>query len=122
MFHTVRIEGTSMVDTLRGGDLALVTRFDYRIGAPERGDIVECSFPGRSGTYIKRVIGLPGDTVETPIWDEFGKIVEKYEPGTKLGFIERFKFYDEAKKAYAVVSTSEKALYANVILQKGVIK
>ena len=53
-----------MVDTLRSGDVVLVTRFDYRIGTPDRGDVVECSFPGRSGTYIKRVIGLPGDTVE----------------------------------------------------------
>ena len=65
VFHTVRIEGTSMVDTLRSGDMVLVTRFDYRGGRhPDRGDIVECSFPGRSGTYIKRVIGLPGDAVE----------------------------------------------------------
>lgn len=64
VFHTVRIEGTSMVDTLRSGDIVLVTRFDYRTGEAERGDIVECSFHGRSGTYIKRVIGLPGETVE----------------------------------------------------------
>ena len=64
VFHTVRIEGTSMVDTLRSGDIAFVTLLDYRIGTPERGDIVECSFPGRSGTYIKRVIGLPGDAVQ----------------------------------------------------------
>ena len=65
VFHTVRIEGTSMVDTLHSGDIVLVTRFDYKGDAqPRRGEIVECSFPGRSGTYIKRVIGLPGDTVE----------------------------------------------------------
>ena len=65
VFHTVRIEGTSMVDTLRSGDIALVTRFDYASGrTPARGDIVECRFPGRSGAYIKRVIGLPGDRVE----------------------------------------------------------
>lgn len=65
VFHTVRVEGTSMVDTLRSGDIVLVTRFDYIGGRnPQRGDIVECSFPGRSGRYIKRVIGLPGDSVE----------------------------------------------------------
>lgn len=64
VFHTVRIAGTSMVDTLRSGDIVLVTRFDYRTGTVQRGDIVECSFPGRSGTYIKRVIGLPGERVE----------------------------------------------------------
>ena len=65
VFHTVRVEGTSMVDTLRSGDIVLVTRFDYRGSRqPERGDVVECSFPGRSGTYIKRVIGEAGDTIE----------------------------------------------------------
>lgn len=64
VFHTVRIEGTSMVDTLRSGDIVLVTRFDYRMGEAKRGDIAECSFPGRSGTYIKRIIGLPGDSIE----------------------------------------------------------
>ncbi|MDO4867689.1 MAG: signal peptidase I [Clostridia bacterium] len=60
---TVRVAGTSMQRTLYGGDIALVTRFDYRHSAPERGDVVECRFPGRSDTYIKRVIGLPGDEI-----------------------------------------------------------
>lgn len=64
VFHTVRIEGTSMVDTLRSGDIVLVTRFDYRWSEAQRGDIVECSFPGRSATYVKRIIGLPGERVE----------------------------------------------------------
>lgn len=65
VFHTVHVNGTSMVDTLRSGDIVLVTRFDYAGSKqPRRGDIVECSFSGRSGTYIKRVIGLPGETVE----------------------------------------------------------
>ena len=38
-----------------------------------------------------------------------------------VGNIERFAFYDEAKTAYCIISTSEKALYANVMLQKGVV-
>ena len=61
VFHTVRIEGSSMEDSLRSGDIALVTRM---AGTPERGDVVECRFPGRSGTYVKRLIGLPGEHVE----------------------------------------------------------
>ena len=64
VFHLVRVQGSSMVITLNGGDLALVTRFDYRLGDPQRGDVVECRFPGRDGTYLKRLIGLPGETVE----------------------------------------------------------
>ena len=76
--------------------------------------------------YVDEPVNLmevvPGDPVETPIWDEYRAIVEKYEPGTKIGNIERFKFYDEAKKAYAIIATGETALYANILLQKGVVK
>ena len=65
VFHLVRIEGNSMQDSLCSGEIALVTSFDYRFGAtPARGDIVECRFPGRVDSYVKRVIGLPGETVE----------------------------------------------------------
>jgi len=60
---TVRVAGTSMQDTLQAGDVALVTRFDYRGHGPRRGDVVQCVFPGRSDTYIKRVIGLPGEAI-----------------------------------------------------------
>lgn len=61
----VRIAGNSMADTLLSGDVVLVTRPDYAFGgAPRRGDIVECVFPGRDGRYVKRVVGLPGDRVE----------------------------------------------------------
>ena len=65
VFHLVHIEGGSMEDTLCSGEIALVTSFDYRFGAnPARGDVVECRFPGRVDSYVKRVIGLPGETVE----------------------------------------------------------
>ncbi len=60
---TVRVAGTSMQDTLQAGDVALVTRFDYRREGPRRGDVVQCVFPGRSDTYIKRVVGLPGEAI-----------------------------------------------------------
>ena len=65
----------------------------------------------------------PGDNVETPIWDTYKEIVAKYdERGDKaVGNIERFAFYEEAKTAYCIISTSEKALYANIMLQKGVV-
>ena len=76
--------------------------------------------------YVEKPVNLmevvPGDPVETPIWDEYRAIVEKHEPGTKIGNIERFQFYEEAKKAYAIIATGETALYANILLQKGVVK
>ena len=63
---------------------------------------------------------VPGDTVETPILDEYAKILKPYTDEEMVG-LERFEFYERAKKAYAVVMTSEKSLYANIILKKGVI-
>ena len=67
---------------------------------------------------------VPGDTVETPIWDEYQTIIDRFDErgGKAVGHIERFAFYEEAKKAYAVIATGEEALYANVMLQKGVVK
>ena len=62
VFHTVRIEGSSMNNTLKSGDVVLVVNLFGR--EPGRGDIVECEFPGRDGTYVKRVVGLPGEFVE----------------------------------------------------------
>lgn len=59
-FTAVTVAGTSMNDTLFSGDVVLVTRF----GSISNGDVVQTSFSGRSGSYIKRVIGLPGDVVE----------------------------------------------------------
>lgn len=66
---------------------------------------------------------VPGDPYKPTIWDEYRKIVRQYEPGfTDFNYIERFAFYDRARKAYAILATSEMALYANIILKKGVIK
>ena len=63
---------------------------------------------------------VPGDTVETPIWDTYAEITGKYTDA-KPEFLERYEFYERAKQAYAVVYTGESALYANVILKKGVV-
>ena len=61
----VRIAGISMADTLLSGDIVLVTRWDSLTGAlPERGSVIECTFPDRDGSYVKRLIGLPGESVE----------------------------------------------------------
>jgi L-fucose mutarotase len=65
---------------------------------------------------------VPGDTVETPIWDEYKTIVKKHNSGFKdFNFIERFEFYERAKKSFAVVATGEEALYANILIRKGVV-
>lgn len=59
-----------------------------------------------------------------PIWDEYKKIVAKHDArgAQAIGFLDRFDFYDEAKKSYCIIQSGEEAIYANVIIQKGVIK
>lgn len=65
---------------------------------------------------------VPGDTVVPVIWEEYKKILSRYEPESKVGTMERFAYYERAKKAYCVVATGETAQYANIILKKGVVK
>lgn len=78
-------------------------------------------------TYVENPVNLmevmPGDNVETPIWDEYKQVVQAFDERgeSAIGKIERFAFYEEAKKVYAIIATGESALYANVLLQKGVV-
>ncbi len=66
---------------------------------------------------------MDGDPYVPEIWEEYRQIAAKYEPdGAREEAIDRFAFYERARKAYAVVTTGETALYANIILKKGVVK
>ena len=56
------------------------------------------------------------------IWKEYEKIADSYDKNLQLGRIDRFDFYERAKSAYAVIATGEEAVYANIIIKKGVIK
>ena len=106
------------------GKDAVVIRCDGH-GVPELLDAILQVFP--LDTYVPHPVNLmevmPGDDVETPIWDTYKEIIRKYDDreDQTVGHIERFAFYEQAKKAYAIIATGEKALYANVMLQKGVV-
>jgi len=76
-------------------------------------------------TYVETPAMLMATTKDDPtpvIWAEYQEIINKNNGETKMGQYERFEFYEKAREAYAVIATSESALYANIILQKGVIK
>ena len=64
----------------------------------------------------------PGDTYKPEIWEDYKKVLDGSKENYTIGNIERFKFYERAKEAFAVVHTGETALYANIILKKGVVK
>ena len=60
----IRVEGFSMEPTLHEGQFVVVNRLAYRWQEPERGDIIVFHFPfDKQRRFIKRVIGLPGDTI-----------------------------------------------------------
>ena len=65
---------------------------------------------------------VPGDPVVPTIWEEYRTLLEKHgENPQAVEMMERFAFYERAKKAYAIVATGETAIYANILLKKGVV-
>lgn len=62
------------------------------------------------------------DAERPSIWTEFKKILDSAEnKSVELTPVERHQFYERSRKAYCIVATSETALYANLILKKGVV-
>lgn len=65
---------------------------------------------------------VPGDDYIPVIQDEYKEILNNSGREYNIDYLERFAFYERAKNAYAIVATGEEALYANIILKKGVVK
>ena len=106
------------------GKNAKVIRCDGH-GGVELLDAILQLFP--LDTYVEKPVSLmavvPGDKVETPVWEEYKSVISRHDErgASTVGTMERFTFYEEAKKAYAIIATGESALYANIMLQKGII-
>lgn len=66
IFEPVRVDGSSMLNTLTNGDFMIATKFDYLLGQPQRFDVVICDYPNTNDHKyrVKRIIGLPGETVQ----------------------------------------------------------
>jgi len=65
---------------------------------------------------------VPGDNVKPTIWESYRKIATKHDDNVREGSLARFDFYERSKQAYAIIATGEGAIYANIILKKGVIQ
>ena len=106
------------------GKDAIVIRMDGH-GVPEVLEAVLSLIP--LDQYVEKPVGLmdrvKGDNADVSIWNTYFDILQKFEGKgyESVSFLERFEFYDEAKKAYAVIATSERSQYANVILKKGCV-
>lgn len=127
MGHSDRIciaDGNFPAETM--GKDTIVIRMDGH-GIPEILDAVLSVLP--LDTYVEKPVSLMAlmdcdkGKIETPIWDEYKSIVKKHDERGEaaVGNIDRFDFYEEAKKCYCIVATGEGAVYANIMLQKGVV-
>ena len=68
LFTFARVDGTSMLDTLHENNIMGVSRLHYRLNEPQRGEIITCNYPEDGNKlFVKRIIGLPGETIE--IWE-----------------------------------------------------
>ncbi len=84
LYQPVRVEGTSMLPRLEDSDRLFINKFVYRISAIERGDIVVFRYPrDPEKSYIKRVVGLPGDRLwiaQGQVWLNGNPLHEDYVP------------------------------------------
>ena len=106
------------------GKNGIVIRMDGH-GVPEILEAILQVFP--LDQYVDKPVSLmervPGDNADVSIWKKYEELIDRAEERGKalIQKVERFAFYEEAKKAYAVIATSETSQYANVILQKGCV-
>ncbi len=128
MGHSDRLviaDGNFPAETM--GKDAIVVRYDGQ-DIPALLDAILTVFPLDSyvdaPVTLMQLMDCDVGKVPTPIWDEYKAIVAKHDErgASAVGNIDRFDFYEEAKKCYCIIATGEKAVYANVMLQKGVVK
>ena len=101
--RVIRSDGIS-VDALLDGILPLITLDEY-VASP-----------------VIMMDAVSGDTLDPSVERRYRAVIEKHYPKTPATErIERFAFYEEAKTCYLIIATSEKALYGNIMLQKGVV-
>jgi len=95
-------------------------------GVPELLDAILTLFP--LDDFVPHPVALmqvvAGDKTVPLIQDEIRKVVAKHETkgDALVEQVERFAFYERAKKAFAIVATTEKKLYGCMIIKKGVIR
>ena len=129
MGHSDRIcigDGNFPGSSMAKAEGAILLRADG-IGIPELLDAILQVFP--LDTYVATPVMLMEKMecdrdLEIPVWEQYKAIVAKHDDrgAEAVGAYERFAFYEQAKKCYCIVQSGETAIYANIILQKGVVK
>lgn len=87
------VEGASMHPTFESADYLIVDQLTYRFEDPKRGDVIVFRYPNKPSVfYIKRIIGLPGETVDI----ERGIVTITRVDGTKLSLEETYVVAEDA--------------------------
>ncbi len=87
------VQGESMHPTFENGDYLIVDEFSYHFSSPKRGDVIVFRYPGNPSIfYIKRIIGLPGESVAI----NHGKVTVTKNDGTKLTLDESYVVAEDA--------------------------
>jgi len=95
LFQPFFVKGQSMNPNFENGDYLIVDEISYRFKAPQRGEVIVFKYPGNpSQRFIKRVIGLPGETVEI----KDGEIIIYKD--------DSFQILDESEYLFSDLSTS----------------
>ncbi len=127
MGHSDRLviaDGNFPAETM--GKNAVVIRMDGH-GVPEILDAILQVFPldtyTDSPALLMELMEQDQGKIATPIWDTYKAIIAKHDSrgGDAVANIDRFRFYEEAKACYCIIATGESAVYANILLQKGVV-
>ena len=84
LYQPVKVEGNSMMPQLADQERIFINKFIYRFENIQRGDVVVFWYPlDPAKSYIKRVVGLPGETVQVTngdVWDNGRRLFEPYVP------------------------------------------
>ena len=104
-FEIYGVDGRSMTNTLQDHEKLFCTKLDYLTGQPQRGDVVICHYPGRGNTaFVKRLLGLPGDTVamhNQHLYVNGQEIADPVNMGLKPGY--EFREYTLKDNEYFVL-------------------
>jgi signal peptidase I len=87
------VDGESMHPTFENGDYLIIDEFTYHFAAPQRGDVIVFRYPGNTKIfYIKRIVGLPGETIHI----NSGKVTVTKTNGSSLELNEPYAVVEDA--------------------------
>jgi L-fucose mutarotase len=115
----IRADGLGVCELLK----AIMKFFPLDTFVEDHAVIMEVADPFDKQCHLELAKDLTSSKAEKPpIWAEFKKVLDEAEKrSVQLTPIERHQFYERSRNAYCIIATSETALYANLILKKGVV-